>query len=514
MCPLLLTLITLGEQWAAVMGRCFAQSGDQQAVEIVWTHEKEPGVGSPPQDETTGFYKALWSFEARDDEEVSFQKDEVLRVTRSSGGWWTAEKIVDGARKVCGFVPHNYLARSNTIDAQWFFGQLNRFEAQNQLSAAGDESGVFLVRRSDKDAKGYVLSVGAVAAVKHFKIFQSVDGELYVNPGHRFQSLEELVEHYKHHPLPSTGLLTKPCARKVVIYGTDWELPKSQFALEEQLGGGYFADVYRGRWKGMVNVAVKILKNDSLDHREFQLETQILKKLRHRHLISLLAVCTDAHPFYIITELMEKGNLLRFLQGQEGKSMGLSSLVEMAVEVADGMAYLESQKSIHRDLAARNVLVGEDNICKVADFGLARFVKEPFYLSESKTIPFKWTAPEAISHGRFSSKSDVWSFGVLLYEIYTYGKCPYPGYSNNQVFPLITTGYRMPAPPTCPADIYQIMLVCWSACPEERPDFSELITLLENTTRYDEWRPEGCTDAARPQEGASVAEKRGADVTH
>lgn len=143
------------------------------------------------------------------------------------------------------------------------------------------------------------------------------------------------------------------------------------------------------------------------------------------------------------------------VSGDEGQNQDAASLIDMATQVTDGMSYLEEQKSIHRDLAARNVLVGEDYICKVADFGLARlvkvrwstgscvssvgwieftaledkmfFVQEPFYISEEKKIPYKWSAPEAISHGKFSIKSDVWSFGVLLYEIMTYGSVPYPG---------------------------------------------------------------------------------------
>ncbi|XP_023999427.2 protein-tyrosine kinase 6-like [Salvelinus sp. IW2-2015] len=150
----------------------------------------------------------------------------------------------------------------------------------------------------------------------------------------------------------------------------------------------------------------------------------------------------------------------------------------MAAQVADGMAYLEQQNSIHRDLAARNVLVGENYICKVADFGLARIIKEPFYVSEDKKIPFKWSSPEAISHGRFSNKSDVWSFGVLLYEMLTYGGIPYPGYNNNEVYRQIIAGYRMPAPEKCPT--YSTNS-CWpvgvTTC-RQTPDFQEL-TLID-----------------------------------
>uniref|UniRef100_A0A673GCU5 Protein-tyrosine kinase 6-like n=1 Tax=Sinocyclocheilus rhinocerous TaxID=307959 RepID=A0A673GCU5_9TELE len=179
-------------------------------------------------------------------------------------------------------------------------------------------------------------------------------------------------------------------------------------------------------------------------------------------------------------------------------------LIEMASQVADGMAYLEEQNSIHRDLAARNVLVGPNYICKVADFGLARIVKDPFYSSEDKTIPYKWCAPEAISHGRFSNKSDVWSFGVLLYEMFTYGGVPYPAFSNQEVYNMITSAYRMPSPPKCPSHIYDIMLMCWKDSAHERPDFNELRRLLENSsTRYMELTSESCNDTSDPAEGIS-----------
>uniref|UniRef100_A0A3P9Q6N6 Protein-tyrosine kinase 6 n=1 Tax=Poecilia reticulata TaxID=8081 RepID=A0A3P9Q6N6_POERE len=254
----------------------------------------------------------------------------------------------------------------------------------------------------------------------------------------------------------------------------DWVLPKSEFTIENQLGNGCFSQVFRGRWKNHINVAIKVLKNDSVDNTEFHREVEILKRLHHRHLISLFAICTESSPYYIITELMEKGSLLQFLRGKEGQNQDAASLIDMATQVADGMSYLEEQKSIHRDLAARNVLVGEDYICKVADFGLARLVKEPFYISEEKKIPYKWSAPEAISHGKFSIKSDVWSFGVLLYEIMTYGSVPYPGFNNREVYNKVKSGYRMEAPSKCPGFIHGIMLKCWQEQPENRPAFKHL----------------------------------------
>ena len=164
-----------------------------------------------------------------------------------------------------------------------------------------------------------------------------------------------------------------------------------------------------------------------MDPKDFLSEAQIMKKLRHPKLIQLYAVCTLEEPIYIITELMPNGSLLEYLQGK-GRTCKLPQLIDMAAQIAKGMAYLESQNYIHRDLAARNVLVGDNNVVKIADFGLARLLKEDEYDARAGArFPIKWTAPEAANFSRFSIKSDVWSFGILLTELVTYGRIPYPG---------------------------------------------------------------------------------------
>ncbi|KAJ8265274.1 hypothetical protein COCON_G00143730 [Conger conger] len=445
----------------------------------------------PPKPAESAIYTAMWAFEARADRELSFQEGDLFNITDRSGDWWTARKVDRNGRILAtGIVPYNYLARRESTDAMpWYFGEMNRIEASGHLMAPENGEGAFLVRLSEKDDVGYVLSVKVDNKVKHFKIHQNE--ELFnVNESATFASLMDLVDHFMTSPLSiSVERLNSACRRNEpkpqdLSHSTvdEWELPKEEFTFGDQLGSGYFADVYRGKWKDQINVAIKVLKNnEALNHREFQLETQILKRLRHKHLITLFAICSSSPPYYIITELMEKGNLLDFLRGPEGGAMDMVFLIDMGAQVADGMAYLESQNSIHRDLAARNVLVGENYICKVADFGLARVIKEPFYTSEDKKIPYKWCAPEAISHGRFSSKSDVWSFGVLLYEIVTYGGTPYPACSNSDVYQLITSGYRMPAPPQCPEYIYEAMLSCWQCTPEDRTSFLDLKYILESS---------------------------------
>jgi serine/threonine protein kinase len=220
--------------------------------------------------------------------------------------------------------------------------------------------------------------------------------------------------------------------------------------------------VWEGTWNGSTPVAVKTLKPGTMSSEEFLMEAAIMKKLRHPKLIQLYAVCTDEEPIYIVTELMKYGSLLDYLH-DKSRALKLPQLVDMAAQVAAGMAYLESQNYVHRDLAARNVLVSDNNICKVADFGLTRILEDEYIAKEGAKFPIKWTAPEAALMNRFSIKSDVWSYGILLAEMVTYGRIPYPGMSNQDVLQQVERGYRMPSPPGTPEALYQIMLDCWKA---------------------------------------------------
>ena len=195
---------------------------------------------------------------------------------------------------------------------------------------------------------------------------------------------------------------------------------------------------------------------------------------------------------------MKNGSLLEYLQGK-GRTLKLPQLIDMAAQIASGMAYLETQNYIHRDLAARNVLVGENNIVKIADFGLARLIKEDEYEARvGARFPIKWTAPEAANYSKFSIKSDVWSFGILLTELVTYGRIPYPGgfpllfellsmnhltfsgMTNAEVLLQVEHGYRMQAPQGCPSQLYDIMTECWLKDPMKRPTFETLQWKLED----------------------------------
>lgn len=203
--------------------------------------------------------------------------------------------------------------------------------------------------------------------------------------------------------------------------------------------------------------------------------SRILKQYDHPNIVKLIGVCTQKQPIYIIMELIQGGDFLSFLR-TEGPSLIPKMLVKMTENVASGMEYLESKKCIHRDLAARNCLVAEGNVVKISDFGMSRQEDDGVYSAEGglRQIPVKWTAPEALNYGRYTTESDVWSFGILLWETFSMGMTPYTSMTNQQTREEVEKGYRMPAPHGCPIEISRIMNSCWQYDPRNRPSFKKL----------------------------------------
>nr|XP_009491678.1 PREDICTED: tyrosine-protein kinase FRK [Pelecanus crispus] len=346
--------------------------------------------------------------------------------------------------------------------------------------------------------KGVMLVFDGVS-VKHYRIRQLDEGGFFLSRRKTFKTLNEFVDYYSKNSDGLCVVLGKPCLKVQIPTTFDlsyktvdqWEIDRQSLKLVKKLGSGQFGEVWEGLWNNTTPVAIKTLKPGSMDPKDFLREAQIMKNLRHPKLIQLYAVCTLEDPVYIITELMRYGSLLEYLQKDAGSQIFLPHQIDMAAQVASGMAYLESQNYIHRDLAARNVLVGEHSVYKVADFGLARVFKvenENVYQARPETkLPVKWTAPEAIRYNKFSIKSDVWSFGILLFEIITYGKMPYAGMSGHQVIQMLDKGYRLPQPEACPVPLYQLMLQCWSAEAGRRPAFKALCGQLERYLETDSY---------------------------
>lgn len=269
------------------------------------------------------------------------------------------------------------------------------------------------------------------------------------------------------------------CKPPIEAPKVEWEIDRRSLQLTKQLGTGKFGETWEGVLDMMKPVAVKVLKTSIMSTEEFLKLAELMKDLSHPKLIQLNGVCTKEEPIYIVTELAKFGSLLDYLRG-DGRSLKQCQRIAMCEHVAGGMAYLESQNCIHRDLAARNILVSEQKVCKVAGLRLACMLKGSIYEDKTHTkFAIKWTAPEVAKHHQFSIKSDVWSFGILLYEVITHGQPPYPGMTNAEVTKKLQQGYRMPRPQGCPEKLYQMMVYCWNNNADCRPTFETLKWQLE-----------------------------------
>lgn len=403
--------------------------------------------------------------------------------------WWLV-RMANGSE---GYVPYNFVARCDTIESKdWFFGKITRKDAERHLKLPQSGLGTFLIRESETEPGSFVLCVHdndprRGDCVKHYKIRKLDNGGCYITSKAVFTTHSELIKHYQNTEDGLCRKLTLACSKpKPVMQDLSvetkdmWEIPRESITMDFKLGSGQFGEVFKGRWKGNTDVAVKTLKEGSMSTAHFLQEAQIMKMLRHDKLVRLYAVCTKEKPIYIVTELMAHGALLDYLRDDKHRNISLMNLVDMASQVASGMAYLEVKNFIHRDLAARNILVGENNIVKVADFGLARILDTEEYNTKGARFPIKWTAPEAALRHKFSVKSDVWSFGILLYELMTRGRVPYPGMNNKTVLEQVELGYRMEKPPEAPEGVYVKMMETWNAKPEQRPTFDHLFTYFDD----------------------------------
>eukprot|EP00035_Acanthoeca_spectabilis_P021685 m.439610 g.439610 ORF g.439610 m.439610 type:complete len:672 (-) comp18403_c0_seq1:923-2938(-) len=435
-------------------------------------------------------YVALYDYNPRCKQELLMRQDDIVILLEEDKDWSLVENAISGTQ---GYVPATFIAVAFSLESEpWFFGKITRSKAEKLLMNPMRKHGCFLIRESESAPGQYSLSMRDGDSVRHFRV-QTLDGGKYRlqgSPSPPFTTLGELVEFHKRKKAGLTTTLKEPCPAEHKPMAPDlsaatrdkWEIDRVEIELTGVLGQGQYGEVYRGKWKGTVDVAVKTMKEDTATSEDFLTELAVMKALKHANLVQLYAVCTIGSPLFIITELMPQGALLDYLRKPEGEALRLPTLVDMAADCANGMSHIESHGYIHRDLAARNILVGADNICKVADFGFARLLDDSgqFQAAKLEKFPVRWTAPEAMAYNKYSIKSDVWSFGVLVAEIVTYGKKPYLGLSNKEVVSKIDEGYRMEKPQGCPEGLYNIMLDCWKTEPMDRPTFESLVYRLED----------------------------------
>ncbi|KFO60220.1 Proto-oncogene tyrosine-protein kinase LCK, partial [Corvus brachyrhynchos] len=410
---------------------------------------------------------ALYNYEPKHDGDLGLRKGEKLRVLEENGEWWKAQSLTTGQE---GLIPHNFVALVNSLEPEpekmeWEWertgwDRTGRYRMKQEWNKRG--------RERERDRLGWDEQDRLLPAPGSCRV--PCAGPALPLPG----------------PGSSDGLccrLGKPCRTQKPQkpwWQDEWEVPRESLKLVEKLGAGQFGEVWMGFYNGHTKVAVKSLKAGSMSPSAFLAEANLMKKLQHPRLVRLYAVVTK-EPIYIITEFMEKGSLVDFLKTSEGVKLSTNKLLDMAAQIAEGMAFIEAKNYIHRDLRAANILVSDTLCCKIADFGLARLIEDNEYTArEGAKFPIKWTAPEAINYGTFTIKSDVWSFGILLTEIVTYGRIPYPGMTNPEVIQNLERGYRMPQPDNCPAELYELMRQCWKESPEERPTFEFMKSVLED----------------------------------
>uniref|UniRef100_A0A452S324 Tyrosine-protein kinase n=1 Tax=Ursus americanus TaxID=9643 RepID=A0A452S324_URSAM len=313
-------------------------------------------------------------------------------------------------------------------------------------------------------------------------IFRPKFSNLYRLEGDGFPSIPLLIDHLLRSQQPLTkksGIVLNRAVPK-----DKWVLNHEDLVLGEQIGRGNFGEVFSGRLRAdNTLVAVKSCRETLPPDlkAKFLQEARILKQYSHPNIVRLIGVCTQKQPVYIVMELVQGGDFLTFLR-TEGSRLRMKTLLQMVGDAAAGMEYLESKCCIHRDLAARNCLVTEKNVLKISDFGMSREEADGIYAASGglRQVPVKWTAPEALNYGRYSSESDVWSFGILLWETFSLGASPYPNLSNQQTREFVEKGGRLPCPELCPDAVFRLMEQCWAYEPGQRPSFSAIYQELQS----------------------------------
>ncbi|XP_037909618.1 tyrosine-protein kinase Fer isoform X1 [Hermetia illucens] len=373
-----------------------------------------------------------------------------------------------------GSLSMSFTGNRPLYEEEWFHGVLPREEVVRLLKNKGD----FLVRETIRNDESQIVLSVSWNGHKHFIIQTTADGH-YRFEGPPFPSIKELIMHQHQSELPVTvksgAILRRPVLRE------RWELSNDDVILLEKIGRGNFGDVYKAKLKSTKqDVAVKTCRMTLPEEqkRKFLQEGRILKQYDHPNIVKLIGICVQKQPIMIVMELVPGGSLLNFLR-KNANTFTSKQLMGMCKDAAAGMRYLESKNCIHRDLAARNCLIDFENSVKISDFGMSREEEEYIVSDGMKQIPVKWTAPEALNFGKYTSLCDVWSYGILMWEIFSKGNTPYSGMSNSSARERIDAGYRMPAPENTPPEMYRLMLKCWSAEPESRPHFDEIYTVVE-----------------------------------
>ncbi|XP_042273575.1 tyrosine-protein kinase ZAP-70 [Thunnus maccoyii] len=417
----------------------------------------------------------------------------------------------------------------------WYHGKISRHEGERRLYSGAQPDGKFLVR--DREEPGsFALSMMYGKTVYHYQILQDKSGKYSMPEGTKFDTIWQLVEYLKMkadglvtvlgeacinskaaktpslpatrrvgangytpppRAVPSTvpsPVTTVPADRDVLPMDCDgfnpyhnpnevrkFNIQRDQLLMDEvELGSGNFGCVKKGVFKtdsGQIDVAIKVLKSDNekLVKEEMMREAEIMHQLSNPFIVRMLGLCS-AENLMLVMEMASAGPLNKFLSSHKD-TVTVVNIVNLMHQVSMGMKYLEEKNFVHRDLAARNVLLVNQQFAKISDFGLSKALGADDKYYKARTTgkwPLKWYAPECINFHKFSSKSDVWSFGVTMWEAFSYGGKPYKKMKGPEVIRFIEGGSRMDCPPACPERMYAVMNECWTYKHEDRPDFKKV----------------------------------------
>ena len=383
----------------------------------------------------------------------------------------------------------DFLFINNRYYKYVYYHKVSCDEAEERLSQAETQAGTFLIRDSERSKPGqhYSLSLNDGATIRHYHIHTAFYKH-YIYPRVQFDSLNDLVHHYM---TEADGLhcsLTVPIPKQAIIpiaIKKKWEINKSNIKFSKCMNARHFGETWEGDYKGKGTVMIKTNIATKITQETFLEEADILTKLHHKNIISLYGVCTESYPFYIVTEPMDQ-NLRNYLINTI-KPPTQVKLVDIAIQVTEGMMYLGEQDYIHCDLRATNILLGDHNTVKIANFHLAQHLNGNKYwtVERGTNLAYRWTAPEWETLNQLSIKSDVWSFGILLWELVTKGDLPYPGMTNEEICKAISKGFHMLVPRNCPEPFDQLMINCWKHNDNKRPSFKKIFDVLITYDTHD-----------------------------
>ncbi|KAM6401669.1 ephrin type-A receptor 5 isoform 14-T14 [Pluvialis apricaria] len=409
-----------------------------------------------------------------------FEKDQETSYTiiKSKETTITADGLKPGSAYV-------FQIRARTAAGYGGFSRRFEFETSPVLAASSDQSQIPIIVVS--------VTVGVIllAVVIGFLLSGRRCG---YSKAKQDPEEEKMHFHNGHIKLPGVRTYIDPHTYEdpnQAVHEFAKEIEASCITIERVIGAGEFGEVCSGRLKLQGKrefpVAIKTLKVGYTEkqRRDFLGEASIMGQFDHPNIIHLEGVVTKSKPVMIVTEYMENGSLDTFLKKNDGQ-FTVIQLVGMLRGIASGMKYLSDMGYVHRDLAARNILINSNLVCKVSDFGLSRVLEddpEAAYTTRGGKIPIRWTAPEAIAFRKFTSASDVWSYGIVMWEVMSYGERPYWEMTNQDVIKAVEEGYRLPSPMDCPAALYQLMLDCWQKDRNSRPKFDEIVSMLDKLIR-------------------------------